>query len=132
MNVDHCFDPCCQVSKFWDQLVKYEVWKSEAGKQVLTSRLRQRWVNFEPSMDWLGKAKESVTSLFCNDKPIFCRQGSGLVRVYTSGEWIRDLVPIDASSSRPVDRQCLGRSKTLVAGGKKLIVSVAWDVFFTA
>ena len=121
------------MSKFWDQLVKYEVWRSEAGKQVLTERLRQRWVNLEPSMDWLGRAKESVTSLYCNDKHIFCGQGSGLVRVYsvTSGEWIRDLVPIDASSSEPVDSRGLGRSDTLVAGGKKLIVSVAWDVFVT-
>ena len=121
------------MSKFWDQLVKYEVWKSEAGKKVLTSRLRQRWVNFEPSMDWLGRAKERVTSLYCNDKHIFCGQGSGLVRVYnvTSGEWIRDLVPIDGSSSEPEDSHSLGRSDTLVAGGKKLIVSVAWDVFVT-
>ena len=122
------------MSTFWCHLVRDEVWGSVAGKKGLTSKLRHRWVDWKPSMDWLGRAKEKVTSLFCNDKHIFCGQGSSLVRVYkvTSGEWVRDLVPRDATSSEPVDQShYLGRSKTLLAGGKKLVVSVAWDVFIT-
>ena len=76
------------MSKFWNQLVKDEVWGSKPGKKGLIAKLRHRWVNFEPSVDHLGRAKEKVTSLYCNDKHIFCGQGSGLVSVYnvTFGE----------------------------------------------
>ena len=87
------------MSKFWNQLVKEEVWGSKPGRKGLTEKLRHSWVNFEPSMDQLGRAKEKVMSLFCNDKHIFCGQGSGLVRVYTvsSGEYVRDLVPRESN-----------------------------------
>ena len=69
------------MSKFWDQLVQDEVWGSEPGRKGLKARLRHRWVNFEPRMDWFGRAKEAVTSIYCNDKHIFCGQGTRLEKV---------------------------------------------------
>ena len=115
------------MSKFWNQLVKDEVWGSEPGRKGLTARMRHRWVNFEPSMDQLGRAKEKVMSLFCNDKHIFCGQGSGLVRVYlvASGEYVRDLVPREPNPDMRI------RSYTLVAGGKEVVAAVTWDMFVT-
>ena len=86
------------------------------------AKLRHRWVNFEPRIDQVGGAKEKVTSLFCNNKHIFCGEGSGLVRVYTvaSGEYVRDLVPRDSPSSTTT-------TTTLVAGGKEVVAAVTWD-----
>ena len=80
-SINHCYDPCCQVSKFWDQLVQDEVWGSEPGRKGLKARLRHRWVNFEPRMDWFGRAKEAVTSIYCNNKHIFCGVGTRLGKV---------------------------------------------------
>ena len=117
------------MSTFWDKLVKDEVWGSEAGKKGLTARLRQRWVNFKPQMDWLGEAKEAVTSLFCNDTHIFCGQDSGMVRVYlvSSGEWVTDLVPRESPSSEPNP----DAMSTLVAGGKGMVAAVTWGQIVT-
>ena len=111
----------------------------------MTARLGHRWVNFEPSMDQLGRAKEKVTSLFCNNKHIFCGQGSGMVRVYTvtSGEYVRDLMPkeapqmpesssdteSDTESNTESDRE--SSSETLVAGGKGVVAAATWDAFVT-
>ena len=113
------------MSKFWNQLVKDEVWGSEPGRKGLMAKLRHRWVNFEPRIDQVGGAKEEVTSLFCNNMHIFCGEGSGLVRVYTvaSGEYVRDLVPRDSPSSEPNPGRT---SHTIVAGGKEVVVAVTW------
>ena len=90
------------------------------------AKLRHRWVNFEPRMDQVGGAKEEVRSLFCNNKHIFCGEGSGLVRVYTvaSGEYVRDLVPRDSPSSTTT-------TTTLVAGGKEVVAAVTWSEIVT-
>ena len=134
------------MSKFWNQLVKHEVWGSEPGKKGLIAKLRHRWVNFQPRLDHLGRPEEMVTSLYCNDKHIFCGQGSGLVRVYTvtSGEYVRDLVPREAPRNTPEsssESECDSGSEsefhedrisyTLVTGGKGVVAAVTWRAYVT-
>ena len=134
------------MSKFWNQLVKHEVWGSEPGKKGLIAKLRHRWVNFQPRLDQLGRPQEMVTSLYCNDKHIFCGQGSGLVRVYTvtSGEYVRDLVPREAPRTTPEsssESECDSGSEsefhedrisyTLVTGGKGVVAAVTWGAYVT-
>ena len=76
-----------QVCTFWNELIKDKVWKSEVGKKGLSTKLRHRWVTLEPRLDLLAKAKakakNTVTSLCCNDKHIFCGDLRGLVGVYS-------------------------------------------------
>ena len=134
------------MSKFWNQLVKHEVWGSEPGKKGLIAKLRHRWVNFQPRLDQLGIPEEMVTTLYCNDKHIFCGQGSGLVRVYTvaSGEYVRDLVPRESPRTTPEsssESHCDSGSEskfhedrisyTLVTGGKGVVAAVTWDAYVT-
>ena len=118
---------CCQVSSFWDQLVKEEVWGSPLGRRGLTEKLKQRWLSLVPGIDRLGEVKD-VESIFCDDKHIFCGLRIGLVQVFniTSGELIRHLRP-----KEPVQTSGWGASDTLVSGGKKMVVAVTWERFVT-
>ena len=62
---------CCLVILEWNRINRNKVWKSKAGKKALRAKLRQRWINHQLQMDRLGKAKETMTSIFCNNVHIF-------------------------------------------------------------
>ena len=53
---------------FWNQLIKDEVWGSVPGRKGSSTRLRHRWVNFEPRLDCLGLTKDTpmISSIFYN------------------------------------------------------------------
>ena len=98
----------------WNQLIK---------KEVLTTKLLQRWTHFPPRLQLVGRAGENVTSLFCNDVHIFCGQENGLIGVYSmTGEWIGELVPGHSTMSKKRDII----SHTLVAGSGGTVATLTW------
>ena len=107
--------------KAWAKFIKDKVWKSSAGVKVLRAKLTKRWTNYQPNMDKLGRAREEVTGLFCNDNFIFCGQKNGNVGVYgvSTGEWIRDL-----ETEYTLEKI----SETLVAGRGNVVAAVSWEV----
>ena len=115
--------------KAWNELIKDKVWKSTAGLKVLKTKLVRRWTDCQPNMDKLGRAREEVTGLFCNDNFIFCGQKNGKVGVYgvSTGDWIRDLSPKYLGAEFKLEES----SETLVAGRGKVVAGVSWGVLLS-
>ena len=73
-----------------------EMWKTPGMRKKLEKKLVRRWKTENPTVVELGQTREEVSSIFCNDRHVFCGQHNGSVGVYQlDGQWVRDLTPTE-------------------------------------
>ena len=132
-----CLNPeelkaCRLVNKAWAKFIVDEVWKRSRGRKRLEGKLLERWKTAVPPAVELCQTRESVSSIFCNDAYVFCGLHCGEVRVYsfTTGQWVRDLMPGEGETRVRCNRLMSG-SKTVVASAAKFgstpVTATVWS-----
>ena len=122
---------CRLVNRAWDEFIRKEVWGSKRRRLLLKEKLLQRWKNIEPAAKEFGPVRmmldpdqfhKEVDSIFCNNSYVFCGLPIGKVAVYclTTGDWVRDLVPLPLGADEEGDHSCR------VAGSELVVAAVMW------
>ena len=112
------------VCKSWNQFFVDEFTKTEAGKEKLEKwrmgRLVLGWRDTEANMKKIGKARDEMETLYCDNNFVFCGHEDD-ISVYnlSSGAWVKDL----RHDVKLTDADFWGPS-TAVVGNKDVVVGV--------
>ena len=125
---------CRLVNSAWDEFIRKEVWGRRRRRLLLKEKLVERWKNIDPAAEEFGHVRitlgpdlaadgvRKVDSIFCNNSYVLCGLPIGKVGVYclTTGDWVRDLVPLQLGADEEGGHSCR------VAGSELVVDSVMW------